>query len=545
MRRLNLGAAGSILLLCLVVLGACFPEAPETTDLPPVPTRETTQATATVAIPLGAEEELCQDSVSGASMSYAEAIAVAQASGCTSEGQITEDRDCNSFTGTWWLGLDIIQPGCTPACVVNVSNKTAEINYRCTGALPPDEPVEAGASAPTPTVGFIPGPIEEVSFQGISFAYDSNLAKVVTPRMVGVQDFLILAGAIIPAHEEFSFEQYILTEVFQQPLLAVYPVIEFASGNELAPPIFDRQQQLLAQKPAIPDGPIPFIPLVNAGPLVQTQIQYLEFNGGEGVRYLTQFGQAYLPIVNRTLFYTFQGITSDRAYYVSLVFPVNHPALPANEDEFPGWQEESFAANYDQYANEIAQQLDAEDGSTFFPDLTTLDNVVRSLTIDKEPPGALARAAYDYNSWQTYTNSSVGYTFFYPPDTVLREIDGNTGPEVYTVGSNNESLPILSVKHYDSDFFKPPAGTDVGQWVLDHGIPHDVFEDNVRVGGLLAAHLITQPSPASYGFDEYYVISDEQLFQIMIWPTEGTRDEEMYAQFLAGFTFSPVQPTGE
>ena len=47
----------------------------------------------------------------------------------------------NEFTKTWWIDLDM-KPEfenklCNPACVISEDTKTAEINWRCTGALPP------------------------------------------------------------------------------------------------------------------------------------------------------------------------------------------------------------------------------------------------------------------------------------------------------------------------------------------------------------------------------------------------------------------------
>jgi len=42
---------------------------------------------------------------------------------------------CNEYTSTYWINLDIKKEGCNPACVVNIANRTAEINWRCTGLL--------------------------------------------------------------------------------------------------------------------------------------------------------------------------------------------------------------------------------------------------------------------------------------------------------------------------------------------------------------------------------------------------------------------------
>ena len=44
---------------------------------------------------------------------------------------------------------------------------------------------------------------------------------------------------------------------------------------------------------------------------MHSQVQYLDFKNGTGVRYLTQFDQGILPINNYELVYTYQGLTSD------------------------------------------------------------------------------------------------------------------------------------------------------------------------------------------------------------------------------------------
>ncbi len=72
-------------------------------------------------------------------MPLAEAKEIAQKSECVKEGDLKDRSSCNDFTGTWWLDLDVEKEGCEPACVVNVSTKKAEINWRCTGLLPSQE----------------------------------------------------------------------------------------------------------------------------------------------------------------------------------------------------------------------------------------------------------------------------------------------------------------------------------------------------------------------------------------------------------------------
>ncbi len=77
----------------------------------------------------------------GASMILRIALQNAENSTCVEMGRLGDERICNNITGTWWIDLDPYTPrrGCNPACVVNVSTGAAEVNWRCTGALPPTE----------------------------------------------------------------------------------------------------------------------------------------------------------------------------------------------------------------------------------------------------------------------------------------------------------------------------------------------------------------------------------------------------------------------
>ena len=83
--------------------------------------------------------EDCKDTETGNSLSYDEAVTIAEASECTQEGTLSDTYMCNENTGTWWIDLNLEKEGCAPACVVDVNDKTAEINWRCTGLLPSEE----------------------------------------------------------------------------------------------------------------------------------------------------------------------------------------------------------------------------------------------------------------------------------------------------------------------------------------------------------------------------------------------------------------------
>jgi hypothetical protein len=78
-----------------------------------------------------------QRGVHSETLTFEEALAIAQNSDCMKEGTLTDSYVYNANTRTWWLDLEPFmgQKGCNPACVVYEDTRTAEINWRCTGAL--------------------------------------------------------------------------------------------------------------------------------------------------------------------------------------------------------------------------------------------------------------------------------------------------------------------------------------------------------------------------------------------------------------------------
>lgn len=79
--------------------------------------------------------DYCVKKDSSFSLSRKESIQIAIQSSCMKEGYLLPfGYECNNYTGTWWLNMMVKgHMGCSPACVVNVETKQAEINWRCTG----------------------------------------------------------------------------------------------------------------------------------------------------------------------------------------------------------------------------------------------------------------------------------------------------------------------------------------------------------------------------------------------------------------------------
>lgn len=90
-----------------------------------------------ISIPEEGSEEDEEEQNEESSLTYEQALVIAQNSDCVLEGNLTEEYNYNSATGTWWIEMEMFeeQEGCNPACVVSEETQTAEINYRCTGLI--------------------------------------------------------------------------------------------------------------------------------------------------------------------------------------------------------------------------------------------------------------------------------------------------------------------------------------------------------------------------------------------------------------------------
>jgi hypothetical protein len=220
-----------------------------------------------------------------------------------------------------------------------------------------------------------------ISPEQITFTLDGLAAVVITESVPAAETTVDTPyWAIYPEHLQFTFDDYVLTDVLQQAQIRIYPVNAYETINETAAVEIERLRTLLAERPETIPDPAPFLPLANANQMIWARATYLDFQMGSGVRYLTQYAQAIVPVNNQELFYTFQGLTADEMYYVSAVFPVSHPDLSVNAGDIPDGFEESF----DTYLANAINQLEEADAATYTPDLALLDSFVQSIAIESD-----------------------------------------------------------------------------------------------------------------------------------------------------------------
>jgi len=251
------------------------------------------------------------------------------------------------------------------------------------------QPVEENTPLPEPTQP-TQDPIEpaeepDVSFEGINFSFDPNIANgtfpVIVPGKNMGDDYL--PGDTYPTHFEFTFESYAVGNHFHTPKILVYPVEEFQAISDYAEDTIDNLAQALTTRPSGGSmSNLPFLPIWNAAQVFSAQVTYFDFQNGSGVRYLTMFGQGLAPVDNQNLFYTFQGLTEDGRYYLSAVLPVTHPALPEDgASEIDDWA--SFSENWEDYIAETITWIEMQGPETFTPSLTMLDEMMASFLIDR------------------------------------------------------------------------------------------------------------------------------------------------------------------
>lgn len=294
---------------------------------------------------------------------------------------------CGLFGGIALLRL--LRPAAVASQVVVPPPATEVIVIPATPTVEPLQPAEASTEAPAtetqpePLPSSTPEPspaFTSYDFAGVTFTYDPALAAAVEPERVAAQ-----AGAdlppweLAPEHQRLTFLGYPLADTFHQPQIFIYPVQEYL---EVDPGIGDRlatlQQMLLVRTTEGLPEPLPFFPSWNAGQVLAVQVKYLDFKNGSGVRYLTQYGQGIYPVSSQTLFYTFQGLSSDGRWLVSAVLPVASPVLPDPESVL---QDPSFEDNYAAYLEEVKGLLGEQPDSSFQPDLAALDAIFQSLEV--------------------------------------------------------------------------------------------------------------------------------------------------------------------
>jgi len=257
------------------------------------------------------------------------------------------------------------------------------VNMGASTATVPPAPTEAPTALPVATQ--LPAATQTpaaATCASATFALDPSVAAsasgVIIPRPT--EDPNGTPWAILPQYVTYSFTGYALQGRLLTPLIDVIPVASLNSFNpQLGQEATDLKTLLIAKQVAA-NANIPFLPPYEAAQVFHAQVSFLKFQNGSGVRFITQYDQAYMPISNKEVFYTFQGLTSDGNCYVAIVLPVSNTNLQ-NDDSIPGGDFNTFSNNFPNYLTSIVNMLNGQAANTFTPSLDVLDRFVASLSV--------------------------------------------------------------------------------------------------------------------------------------------------------------------
>lgn len=147
--------------------------------------------------------------------------------------------------------------------------------------------------------------------------------------------------------------------------------------------------------PGLPRLPRDAVTWFGLEQMLVSQIAYLRFQNGIGVRYITFYDRA--PInTDRRLIYTFQGLTDDGQWYVSVINAITYPNLDTDGNNPPEGANinadyNMVSGDYRAYYQAMAEKIQVVSPEAFTPALPELDAMVRSMRI--EPTLATALAA--------------------------------------------------------------------------------------------------------------------------------------------------------
>jgi len=276
----------------------------------------------------------------------------------------------------------------TPVPVMDPATTTPEAFISLTQAIPATEipsltPISVQPSAATNTT---------VTFGSLSLVIPSSVASGASgqdyPR-VDAEDAAYWQKT--PGHLQVSLNNYYaLQGKFHQPQIYVYPAMAYV---ELVPAAFEsmhRLRNVMNPVTTITADQLPAVPFFNAGQLFASNVQAVSFQNGNGVRFLTEYGQYPAPVNNHELFYHFQGFTSDGDDYIVAIFPITAlvlaetgdagAALPSGGILYPFFADPN-PETLQKYYNDVASLLETTSPDAFTPTIDQLDALIQSMVV--------------------------------------------------------------------------------------------------------------------------------------------------------------------
>lgn len=251
-------------------------------------------------------------------------------------------------------------------------------NAALSPSLPPaptTDPASQATLPPAPPAA----PAANADYNGISFYRSNDLASDWTVEITPVGLTEGPQGA--PSHYSFTLSGFAGST--RAGAIRVYPLANFTDQYPDHNATITDIRAFLAAPDTFPNN-VPLIPL-GAPDVFHARVQPMQFQNGQGVRFLLTTNFQVSPLANSNLQYVFEGFTYDGLYYVSVIMPLAHPSLP---DVVPGMdaeQMQAFDAGFEAYKQGLVDAFNTADAASFTPTLAMLDELVNSITITPAP----------------------------------------------------------------------------------------------------------------------------------------------------------------
>jgi len=238
-----------------------------------------------------------------------------------------------------------------------------------------------------------------VSFNGVGFSFDPSLGTGVNISSVpGQSSAQVKVGVAAPAHTLFALygsrqETAKTPRLGSGPVVRVYRVSDLAGYAEYSNALSSLQDLLsqrsdlttyMAPSTTASDLALPYLPAAEAGQPLRARAGYVDTAEVQGVSYLTGFRQDVSAFAAKDFWYTFQGLSLDGQWYISVVTPVKASMFPkkvkAKDNNFKN------ADAYNTYLTDAISKLNAGEDSAFTPPLTAIDSLVQSITFEGAAP---------------------------------------------------------------------------------------------------------------------------------------------------------------
>jgi hypothetical protein len=229
-----------------------------------------------------------------------------------------------------------------------------------------------------------------VSFDGVSFSFDPSMGSNVTISQIpGDPPAEAWPGFSDAAKTQFTLYHpgEPVDSLFDTGGVRVYRLADVAQ-YEFLQSIADRLQSLLDERPDLAQfelaisGPemigLPYLPQVTHGQVLTARARYIETDAVQGISYITVIRADIGPFTNQDFLYTFQGISRDGQYYVTVTFPLTTDLFP----EPQGFDMEAFQREFETYLAESIATLNAAAPADFSPSLDAADALVNSIQIE-------------------------------------------------------------------------------------------------------------------------------------------------------------------